>query len=218
MSGSVKVFPLLLHRHKLVLPHVEVRVLHLTFEQGKRHDLAVDCRGDHQICRVERYALYRSVSLEYLSLEELFEMDGIQDGYHSRVKAHNYVSVVVGTILQRSDSALASLENVDCTGLLTRSVVNHHVRAPFAVQAREEELLRNYFLVLLVDVGDSVRPLKPGKDGEVYSPDDVARNVEIHALQVDASHNSASLVENYHLHVFIESGHEHFRKELNVEY
>ena len=73
-------------------------------------------------------------------------------------------------------------------------------------------------MVLLVDVCNAVGPLKPGKDGEVYSPDDVARNVEIHALQVDASHNSASLVENYHLYVFIESGHEHFRKELNVEY
>ena len=73
-------------------------------------------------------------------------------------------------------------------------------------------------MVLLVDVGNAVRPLKPGKDGEVHSPDDMARNVEIHALQVDASHDSASLVENYHLDVFIESGHEHFRKELNVEY
>ena len=46
----------------------------------------------------------------------------------------------------------------------------------------------------------------------------MARNVEIHALQVDASHYSASLVENDHLDVFIKSGHEHFRKELNVEY
>lgn len=214
----MKVFPLLLHRHILVLSHVEIRVLHLTLEQGKCHDLAVDRRGDHQICWVKRYALYWSVSLKYLSFKELFKVDGIQNGYHSRVEAHDDMSVVVGTILQCCDFALACLKNVDCTGLLACSVVNHHVRAPFAVQAREEELLRNYFLVLLVDVGNAVRPFKPGKDGEVYSPDDMARNVEIHALQVDASHYSASLVENDHLDVFIKSGHEHFRKELNVEY
>ena len=124
---SVKVFPLLLHCHKLVLSHVEVRVLHLTFEERKCHDLAVNRRGDHQICWVKRNALYRSVSLEYLPFEELFEVDGIQDSYDSRVEAHDNMSVVVGAILQRCNFALACLKNVDCAGLLARSVVNHHV-------------------------------------------------------------------------------------------
>ena len=143
----MEVLALVLHGDKLVLAHVEVGVLDLAFEEGKRDDLAVKRRRDHQVGGVERDALHGGVRLENLPFEQLFEVDGVQDGDDSRVEPHHNVAVVVRPILQRRHFALARLEDVDRAGLLARSVVNHHVRAPLAVHTREQQLLWNYFLI-----------------------------------------------------------------------
>ena len=91
-----------------------------------------------------------SAGLDDMFLRRPLEVDGIQDSYHPRVKSHDNVPVVVRTILQRCNFALASLENVDRAWLLARTVVNHHVRAAFAIQTREEELLRNYLKINII--------------------------------------------------------------------
>ena len=58
--------------------------------------------------------------------------------------------VAVGTF-KSSDFAFARLEDVDSAWFLPGPIVDHDVGAAFAVEARENELLRNNLLILLID-------------------------------------------------------------------
>ena len=154
--------------------------------------------------------MHRHVHLKYLSLKQLSQVDGVQDCKYSRFEAYDDVAIVVGSILKSSHPAFRGVKNVDSTGFFPCSIVDHYVSASFWVSARKDQLLWDLLLVLLVNVGNAVWPLKSGEDSEVYCAYNMTGRVQVKPLKVNAGHNSTRLVENDHLYVIFKSCHEHF--------
>ena len=78
------------------------------------------------------------------------------------------MAIVIGTVLESSDSPLADFKDIDRAWLFSCSIIYHHIGASLTVRPGEYQLLGNDFLVLLVDVGDSVGPLQSWENSIVY--------------------------------------------------
>ena len=124
------------------------------------------------------------------------QLNRVQDCNDSGLKAKHDVTIVVWSVLKRSYATLQLVEDVDGAWLFSSSVVDHHKRAILVVLPSEDKLFRDNFLVLLVDVIDSVAPLQPGEDRQVDRFDAMCARVEHHSSQIDLCHNSTSFVED----------------------
>ena len=126
------------------------------------------------------------------------------------------MTIVIWTILECSYPALELIEDVNTRWPFASSIVDHDIGTRFAILTSKYKLFRYHFLVLLVDVSDSVRPLKPRENGKVNSVDKVSAGVKWQLSQANVCNNSTCFVKYDDLRVIFIRRHEHLGEELNV--
>ena len=88
--------------------------------------------------RVKRDRANRRTNLENLSLKQLQQSCGVENGNGSSVETKHDMAVIEGAVLELSDATLRLFKDVDTARFFARTIVDYHVSAVFAVFAGQD--------------------------------------------------------------------------------
>ena len=199
----------LLDSHELVATHLQVGVLDLVFKKGQGDDFTIICRGEDQISRVEGDALNWRVDLKDLTLEQLLQLDSIEDGDYASIKTDHDVAIIEGAVFESCYTTFQLVEDVNGARLFSGSVVDHYKGARLVISASKDKLFRDYLLILLIDVINSIAPLKPRENCQINRSYTMRSLVQHQSGQIDLSHNSTRFIENNDASIVGKRGQEH---------